>query len=341
VKQAISTVLHEAGIGLVLTGVMILIFLGSPRATAAVFLSIPLSVLATFLVLHSMNKGIDSMVLSGLALAFSRLIDNSVVVLENIFRHLEEGADPPAAAQDGANEVASPVLAITLVTVVVFFPVTLLYGVSKFLVTALALGVVISLVSSYFVAVSVVPLYCANFLRRSKANEEVGNENQPARRRSWAERFRSGFNTRFEKMLNYYDALVQKSLASPKLVVLGFIGIFILSFALYPLIGVAFYPRTDEGQFVVNVKAPTETRIEVTDKYIKRVEDIVKKVVKPADLSAVVSNIGVMPDFSALFTPNSAMHTAFVQVGLTRSTAQAASSTWMKCGNESPISFLN
>ncbi len=118
-------------------------------------------------------------------------------------------------------------------------------------------------------------------------------------------------------MLNYYDAWVQKALASPKLVVLGFIGIFILSFALYPLIGVAFYPRTDEGQFVVNVKAPTGTRIEVTDKYIKRVEDIVKKVVKPADLSAVVSNIGVMPDFSALFTPNSAMHTAFVQVGLT------------------------
>ena len=134
VKQAISTVLHEAGIGLLLTAVMILIFLGSPRATAAVFLSVPLSVLATFLVLHSMNKGIDSMVLSGLALAFSRLIDNSVVVLENVFRHLEEGAEPPEAAERGAGEVALPVLAITLVTVVVFFPVTLLFGVSKFFV---------------------------------------------------------------------------------------------------------------------------------------------------------------------------------------------------------------
>lgn len=315
VKQAISTVLHEAGIGLVLTAVMILIFLGSPRATAAVFLSIPLSVLATFLILHSMNKGIDSMVLSGLALAFSRLIDNSVVVLENIFRHLEEGAEPPAASERGTDEVALPVLAITLVTVVVFFPVTLLYGVSKFLFTALALGVIISLVSSYFVAVSVVPLYCANFLRRSVAGEEVGNADQQPRR-SWAARFHTNFNARFEGMLNYYDACVQKALDRPKFVVLGFVGIFILSFALYPLIGIAFYPRTDEGQFVINVKAPTGTRIEVTNKYIKQVEDIVKQVVKPEDLSTVVSNIGVMPDFSALFTPNSAMHTAFVQVGL-------------------------
>jgi hydrophobic/amphiphilic exporter-1 (mainly G- bacteria), HAE1 family len=314
VKQAITTVLHEAGIGLLLTAVMILIFLGSMRATVAVFLSIPLSVLATFLVLHSMNKGIDSMVLSGLALAFSRLIDNSVVVLENIFRHIEQGAEPPAASEHGTNEVALPVLAITLVTVVVFFPVTLLYGVSKFLFTALALGVVISLISSYFVAVSVVPLYCANSLRAIGGKESQNGEQPP--RQSWANRFQTSFNARFQQMLNYYDIGVQKALDRPKLVVLGFVAIFFLTFALYPLIGLSFYPRTDEGQFVINIKAPTGTRIEITNQYVKRVEDIVKQVVKPSDLSTLVSNIGVMPDFSALFTPNSAMHTAFVQVGL-------------------------
>ncbi|MGB0001648.1 MAG: efflux RND transporter permease subunit, partial [Candidatus Acidiferrales bacterium] len=159
VKQAISTVLREGGIGLFLTAIMILVFLGSPRATAAVFLSIPLSVMATFFLLHSADKTIDSMVLSGLALAFSRLIDNSVVVLENIFRHVELGEEPMVAAELGSNEVALAVLAITLVSVVVFFPVTLLFGVSKYLFTALALGVVISLFASYFVAVSVVPLY--------------------------------------------------------------------------------------------------------------------------------------------------------------------------------------
>src|ERR1700747_377344 len=165
VKQAISTVLREGSIGLCLTAVMILIFLGSPRATAAVFLSIPLSVMATFFILHLGGSSIDSMLISGLALAFSRLIDNSVVVLENIFRHLELGEESVVASERGANEVALAVLAITFVTVVVFFPVTLLFGVSKYLFTALALGVVISLLASYLVAVSVVPLYCAKVLR--------------------------------------------------------------------------------------------------------------------------------------------------------------------------------
>ena len=114
------------------------------------------------------------MVLSGLALAFSRLIDNSVVVLENIFRHMELGENPAVAAEQGANEVGLAVLAITIVTVVVFFPVTLLFGVSKFLFTALALSVVISLFASYFVAVSVVPLYCANLLQGNRASWRAG-----------------------------------------------------------------------------------------------------------------------------------------------------------------------
>ncbi|HUJ32713.1 MAG TPA: efflux RND transporter permease subunit [Candidatus Acidoferrum sp.] len=312
VKQAISTVMREGGIGLLLTALMILLFLGSPRATAAVFLSIPLSVLATFFVLHSEDKGINSMVLSGLALAFSRLIDNSVVVLENIFRHVELGEEPKVAAEHGTNEVALAVLAITLVTVVVFFPVTLLFGVSKYLFTALAMGVVISLFASYFVAVSVVPLYCANFLRG------IGHhaEESLVATQSWGRRFHAGFNARFEHMLDVYDRLVEKTLNRPKEVVLGFIGVFVLSFALYPLIGMAFFPRTDAGQFVISVKAPTGTRIELTENYVKQVEGIVHQVVKPADLNAIVSNIGVNPDFSALFTPNSAMHTAFVQVGL-------------------------
>ncbi len=312
VKQAIGTVLKEGAIGLFLTAVMILVFLGSPRATVAVFLSIPLSVLATFFVLHSFDKTINSMLLSGLALAFSRLIDNSVVVLENIFRHMEEGSDPATASEHGANEVALAVLAITIVTVVVFFPVTLLFGVSKFLFTALALGVVISLFASYFVALTVVPLFCARFLKGV-----VSGESQPEEaKRSWAVRFRLGFNNRFERMLNSYDRWVAKVLDRPREVVWGFLGIFVLCFLLYPLVGVAFFPRTDAGQFIINLKAPTGTRLELTEKDVKSVEDIVRHVIPADELNTVVSNIGVMPDLSSLFTPNSGMHTAFIQVGL-------------------------
>src|ERR1700691_1251825 len=150
VKQAIETLLHEGGIGLFLTCLMILIFLGSLRATVAVFFSITLSVLATFIVLQLTGSSINSMVLGGLALALSRLIDNSVVVLENIYRHLEMGESQVAAAENGGREVALPVLASTLSTAVVFFPVTLLAGVSKLLFTAMAMAVVISLAASYF-----------------------------------------------------------------------------------------------------------------------------------------------------------------------------------------------
>jgi HAE1 family hydrophobic/amphiphilic exporter-1 len=311
VKGAISTVMREGGMGIVLTAIMIWLFLGSIRATAAVFLSIPLSVMITFFVLHTGDKGIDSMVLSGLALAFSRLIDDSVVVLENVYRHIELGEDPKVAAVKGANEVALAVLAIMLVAVVVFFPVTFLFGVSKYLFSALALAVVIALFASYYDAVTVVPLFCAFFLKG--VHEPVEGA---ATKKSWSDRFHAGFNAKFEKMLNYYERWVRKALERPREVVVGFLVFFLLCGVLYPFVGVAFFPRTDAGQFVINVKAPTGTRIELTEKYVKQVEEIVRQVVKPEDLNTIVSNIGVMPDLSALFTPNSGMHTGFVEVGL-------------------------
>jgi len=312
VKEAISTVLREGGIGIFLTGVMILIFLGSFRATVAVFLSIPISVMITFSVLHLMGKSIDAMVLSGLALAFSRLIDDSVIVIENVYRHLEMGESPRVAAEKGANEVALAVLAIMLVAVVVFFPVTFLFGVSQFLFTALALGVVIALFASYYDAVTVVPLFCANFLKAHVMESEVDG----ASKKSWGARFHAGFNAKFEVLLNVYERWVRRALDRPWQVVIGFLIFFAACFLLIPFVGLAFFPRTDAGQFVINVKAPTGTRIEITNEYVSKVEDIVRQVVPPAQLETIVSNIGVFPDLSSLFTPNSGMHTAFVQVGL-------------------------
>ena len=311
VRSAISTVLREGGTGMLLTAAMILIFLGSFRATVAVFLSIPLSVMITFFVLHLGDRSIDSMVLSGLALAFSRLIDNSVVVLENIYRHIEHGEAPEVAALKGRNEVALAVLAITLVAVVVFFPVTFLFGVSKYLFTALALAVVLALFASYLVAVTVVPLYCSKYLKAVPKHEEG-----PTVGKSWGARFHESFNAKFDKMLDAYERWVRLALQRPRQVVLGFIGIFVLSLGLYPFVGLAFFPRTDAGQFVINMKAPTGTRIEVTEDYVQKVENIVHQVVPPEELNSIVSNIGVMSDLSSLFTPNAGMHTAFIQVGL-------------------------
>jgi multidrug efflux pump subunit AcrB len=310
VKNAIETLLHEGAIGLLLTSVMILIFLGSLRATVAVCLSIPLSALVTFLVLALGGSSVNAMVLGGLALVFSRLIDNSVVVLENIYRHMEHGMPAREAAERGGREVALPVLAATLTTAVVFFPVTFLYGVSRFLFSALALAVVIALFASYFVAMTVVPLFCARFLQSPPASDHDG----PAG--GWGRRFNTAFNRGFERMLNGYTRLVARALRRPNTVLVASALVFGLSLLLYPRLGVAFFPRTDAGQFVMNLKAAAGTRLEITSEEVARVEALVRKVVAPSDVGMIVSNIGVAPGFSSMYTSNSAQHTAFVQVSL-------------------------
>src|SRR5216683_64564 len=321
VKTAIETLLHEGAIGLLLTSIMILVFLGSMRATVAVFFSIPLSALATFIALSLGGNSINSMVLGGLALAFSRLIDNSVVVLENIYRHLEMGEEPILAAAKGGREVALPVLAATLTTVVVFFPVTFLYGVSKFLFSALALAVALSLFASYAVALTVVPLFCARFIKApahhgTPASEQAVQIEKPRKKWSMGDRFNVWFNDRFESFLRLYDSLVGVVLRWPVVTLAGFGLIFVLSLGLFPLLGLSFFPRTDAGQFVINLKAPTGTRLSVTEGEVARVEDLVRSIVLPEELGMIVSNIGSTPDFSAMYTTNSAMHTAFVQVSL-------------------------
>ena len=310
VKTAIANVLREIAIGLLLTAMMVLIFLGSARGTVSVLLSIPLSVLAAFLLLNAFGGTINTMVLGGLALVLSRVIDNSVVVLENIFRHMEEGEDPSIASERGGEEVALAVLAATFTTAIVFFPVVFLYGISQYLFTALALAVVLALAASYLVAMSVVPLFCQRFIK--SVHGAVAHHG----RKSVFSRMVSNFNRKYDQMLMYYDQSVDKVLQRPGRTVAVIIGACVISLALFPLLGVAFFPRTDPGQFVINVKAPTGTRLEVTNQYIGRVEDEIRDVIPKDDLKMVVSNIGVNADLSAIYTSNSAQHTAFVQVSL-------------------------
>jgi len=322
VKEAIRTVLQEGFLGLILTSLMILIFLGSFRATSAVVLSIPLSALAAFVVLALMGGTVNTMILGGMALAFSRVIDNSVISLENIYRHLEMGAAPMVAAEVGGSEVSLAVLAATLVDVVDFFPVVFLYGVAKFLFTALALAFCLSLLASFVVAMTVIPLFCSRFLKAVTHVPEPNKENEyeveptAAAGHSWMERFNARFNRMFNKLLDYYEHWVRRALQRPGLTVALLSGVFLASLAIYPLLGLAFFPKTDAGQFTINLKVPTGTRIEVTDQYVAKAEDLIRHTVEPKDLKLIVSNIGVVPDFSSLYTTNSGAYTATVQVAL-------------------------
>jgi len=318
VKTALKNLLKEGSIGLLLTGLMILLFLGSTRATFAVLLSIPLSALACFLVVNGMGGSINTMLLGGLALAFSRLIDNSVVVLENIFRFMEQGAPPAVAAEKGGSEIALAVLAATCTTSIVFFPVTLFYGVSRYLFTDLALGVVLSIFASYTFALTVVPLYCAHFIRPDAHTENAHAEKEQQSTSLGAlSKIVYRFNLLFQRLLAYYEKYVTRALVRPGRTTAYLLGGIVLAVVLiFPFAGRAYFPRTDPGQFLINLKAPTGTRLEVTDKYVARVEQDIRSLIPAKDLEMIVSNIGITPDISAIYTSNSAMHTAFVQVNL-------------------------
>ena len=325
VKIAVKNVINEGTIGLCLTALMILLFLGNVRATVAVLISIPISCLATFLGLNLGGSSINTMVLGGLALALSRLIDNSVVVLENIFRHMEMGESPEEAAVKGGKEVQLAVLAATFSTCIVFFPVILLVGVSKYLFTALALAVVLALFASYVVAMTVVPLFCAKFITvdpdhihhgSAAIEEDLDSSIHKKMKINFFRVIIDKFNLGFHKLQAKYEKAIAICLDRPVLVVVVFSLFVVCSFALYPFLGKAFFPRTDPGQFVVNVKVPAGTRIEVTDDYIAKMEQDIRSVVSAEDLNMIVSNIGITPDLSAIYTSNSGMHTAFIQVSL-------------------------
>jgi multidrug efflux pump subunit AcrB len=200
----------------------------------------------------------------------------------------------------------------------------MLYGVSRFLFSALALAVVISLFASYFVALTVVPLFCARFIKspHGEAVHESAETEHPiaagaAHQPGFGARFNAAFAAAFEKLLHRYDRVVGSVLEWPRATLAGFGAFFLLSLLLFPLLGLSFFPRTDAGQFVVNFKAPSGTRLDDTEQEVNRLEALIRSVVPKHDLGLIVSNMGVDPGFSALFSPNSAMHTGFTQVALT------------------------
>ena len=192
------------------------------------------------------------------------------------------------------------------------FPVVFLYGVSQYLFTALALTVVLTLAGSYFFAMTVIPLFCAKFIKNT--GHQVGH--RPGA--TVYQRVLRGFNRGYDSMLLHYDRAVRSSLQRPWFTIMGVFTLILSGALTLPFLGFSFFPRSDPGQFVINVKAPSGTRLEVTDQYIAQVEDEVRQVIPKDELGIIVSNIGITPDFSAMYTPNSGQHTAFVQVSLSK-----------------------
>ncbi|MFZ0888756.1 MAG: efflux RND transporter permease subunit [Candidatus Binataceae bacterium] len=326
--DAVHALEHEAVLGSVLAALIILIFLGSFRSTVAIFLSIPLSILAGGFGLYMNDSTINIMTLGGFALAIGRLVDNSVVVLENINRHLAAGEEPTQAARKGAEEVDLAVLASTITTVIVFFPVTFLFGMTKYLFSALALAVVLAMAASYVVAMTIIPLYCARFLtvEEARALESVEElDAADARTDSGAPGPLRGarglfarFNRGYERFARWYEVALRRAL-DHKLGVIGALtALFLVSMALYPRLGTQLFPTTDAGKFAIKMGAPLGSRLEVSEAYAHQVEAVVRSVIPPDELEMVVSNLGLNPSFTAIYSTNASEDTGEILVSLNR-----------------------
>ncbi|MFT7667676.1 MAG: multidrug efflux pump subunit AcrB [Planctomycetota bacterium] len=299
VRGTLKSLSISGAIGAGLVALIVLLFLGSVRHTLIVLVSLPLALLGAFIGLYFGGDSLNSMTLGGLSLAIGILVDQSIVVTESITRHMSMGKSRLLATYDGAQEVALPVFVSTLTFIVVFFPVVFLTGMAKFLFTPLALAVTFATLTSFFVSMTVIPVLSAKLMPKTVRGEG---------------RF-------FSKISEGYRGLVQICFKAKYLVAL--LALLCTGGALWGLgqIGTELFPRVDAGQFTILMRAPLGTRLEKTEELVAEVEALVQEIVGQADpksqdpssdLSLVISNIGVLYDWPAAYTPNTGPMDAFM-----------------------------
>ncbi len=292
VRSAISGVVREAAIAGALTGLLILLFLGSWRSTLIITISIPLSILASICCLSALGETINIMTLGGLALAVGILVDDATVTIENINFHLEQGKDVETAILDGAHQIALPALVSTLSICIVFVPMFLLAGIAKFLFVPLAEAVVFAMLASYILSRTLVPTLAKFWLKQHDAAAKT-------RRRHALARFQERFERNFEKMRERYLALLGMAVRSGPRFAAIFLGCMaataLLAFPLGPLPGLGqdFFPSVDGGQIKLHVRARTGTRIEETASLCDAIEATIHKVIPKNELSTLVDNLGL------------------------------------------------
>ena len=290
VNEAVSGVIREGVIAAALTGLMILIFLGSWRSTIIIMISIPLAILFSVAVLSALGQTINVMTLGGLALAVGILVDDGTVTIENINWHLEQGKPIENAILDGARQIVVPATVSLMAICIVFVPMFSLGGISGFLFKPLAEAVVFALIGSYILSRTLVPTM-ANFLLANVHHHEHGAPLPPTR--NPLVRFQRGFERGFEALRSGYQRLLVMALGASRIFVVGFLAVVVVSFALVPYLGQNFFPNVPAAQIKLHVRAPTGTRIEEVAKQVDNVEDALRQVIPASDIDTIVDNIGM------------------------------------------------
>jgi CzcA family heavy metal efflux pump len=308
VREAIAAVSLECAAGAVLAALAVLLFLRSWRATWIAALAIPLSLLAALLGLFATNQTLNLMTLGGFALAIGRLVDDSIVVVENTHRHLTAGKPAWRAALDAAREVAMPVLAATVTTIIVFLPIVFLTGMGRYLFTPLALAITFAMAASYVVALTVVPVVAGAVMRAPRGAGGSASDPHPDARRG------------------AYGRLLAFALRWPLLVVLAAAMTIVAAGWLARGIGRELFPVGNANQFTILLRAPSGTRLEHTEQIVARAEQHLRQTLG-ADLRRIIANIGVLNDWPAAYTPNSGPMDAFLLVQL-RDDPAAGAADW-------------
>jgi multidrug efflux pump subunit AcrB len=293
VRSAVSGVIREAVIAAALTGLMILLFLGSWRSTLIIAVSIPLSILTSIILISLLGETINIMTLGGLALAVGILVDDATVTIENIERVLEEGRSLRDGILEGASQIAVPALVSTLCICIVFLPMFLLDGVARYLFVPLAEAVVFAMLASYVLSRTLVPTL-AMYLLKSKSH-------QPESRNLFS-RVQRSFERLFERVRTVYRGLLTGLLANRKLFVPGFLGLCLCGFLLVPWLGQDFFPDTDSGQFILHIRGKTGMRIEETARLFDLVEDYIRQTIPAREMGNILDNIGLP------YSPMNTMH---------------------------------
>ena len=287
VRAAVNGVVREGIIAAALTGLMILLFLSSWRSTLIITISIPLSVLASIICLSAIGETINIMTLGGLALAVGILVDDATVAIENINWHLEQGKEVEPAILDGAHQIAVPALVSTLCICVVFIPMFLLSGVSRFLFVPLAEAVVFAMLASYVLSRTLVPTLAMYWLQKHVP------EHLAAAPTNFFQRFQRGFERRFAAFRQGYHDLLGTALQHSLAFTLAFMVIGATAFLLLPWLGSDFFPTVDAGQVRLHLRARSGTRLEETARLCDAVEARISQIIPPQDLDSLIDNIGV------------------------------------------------
>jgi multidrug efflux pump subunit AcrB len=284
VRSAVSGVIREGVIAAALTGLMILLFLGSWRSTLIIAVSIPLSILTSIIAISLLGETINIMTLGGLALAVGILVDDATVTIENIERVLEEGRSLHDGILQGAAQIAVPALVSTLCICIVFLPMFLLDGVARYLFVPLAEAVVFAMLASYVLSRTLVPTL-AMYLLKTKLHRSAS--------RNLFTRIQRSFEQLFERVRTFYQRSLTRFLANRKLFVLGFLGLCLCGFLLVPWLGQDFFPDTDSGQFILHVRGKTGMRIEETARLFDLVEDYIRQTIPVGEMGNILDNIGL------------------------------------------------